>query len=1495
MAAKTESIPGKSISSHDLCLNHTSFWCPEFIENSAWIEHAPFAFWITGILKPRTFVELGTHGGYSYFAFCQVVASLGLETRCYAVDTWKGDEHAGFYGEEVFERVQAYNERHYAAFSRLVRSTFDAALGHFSDGSIDLLHIDGRHFYEDVKHDFESWRPKLSDRAVVLFHDTNVRERDFGVFRLWEELREQFPTFEFLHGHGLGVLGFGSVLPDDIRALFDASSGSRAATDVRLAYSRLGAALKTDFSQRKAHEKVTAELKKTRTLADEIGSDLKARDTEAKDLASKLNAEKARAREFEAKLKVQEARTREFKAKLKARATEVKKARKAAVALKERVKARQSQVRALKASTSWQITRPLRAVSRRLVWFRRNTRRGSKLLWWLATGQFSRATNALLPFYHRYLPLRLKTMIPNRMRQGIKRRLENSLVRIERSDLSGSPSTQETIAGSGKARDASDLSMGVKRRLAYRDLLIESLFRPQRTAPYSPRDTYFIAYMASYGKYLTKRYMDRAQSTLVSVVMPTFNRAHCIGDAIRSVLAQTYRNWELVIIDDCSSDDTSNVISSFPDARIKYLRLERNLGSAGARNAALDEISGDYVTYVDSDNTIDANFLLILFNQLEDNVDVDVVYCAQRAFKIRQDRAQEIFVRFAPFHRPSLENRNYIDIGAVMHRRSVIERFGKFNAKMQRLVDWEFILRCTVEKSAMAVPVILSNYYYQRADNQVTKVHCQDRAIKELDACIKGDAVSQSVSGIAFGGGESMFCLPYKVREPALRRPVTIVIPNFEAEHYLRASVESIHAFSGDHDVELIIVDNGSSASVVEFLNGLKDQGRAKVLFNQKNLGFSHAVNQGMEVASSPNDIVLMNNDAVVTRGWLDGLQTVVSDYPDVGLVMPRQVVPAGEKSLLIHQPHCRPSRECDVNLSAHHANVLDPMFNLTRGYMELTYAPFFCTYIPRATLDLLGMLDVENGPHYRSDRLYCDMVREVAGRRIVYTPHSKVYHFVQKATHDLKARAPHLFKDIFIKNDWKAISARRNESRAGKKEIKGHLGSIKAGHMAGWVLDLEHPEQHFEVEILADGQVVASGETNLFHEGLQDMGLPANHGFKLKLDEPVFDGKSHRFVMRVRGMKLPIFGCTSRTLVTPVACSLKPWLAGPGDTPTEVGGRIEESRMGEAEPEILEVVETARGQLRRGDVTAGIKLLQSSIQKFPDLVLCDLGILDALRKGGVKPISFEKAMERRHNLWFGSEPCSDFGSKCCKRNVGGDAVNPKCPHWQRAFASKRYMVRRAEEAGLRTPEIIADVSDPEALDFVNLPDKYVLKPDGLHSAKGVFVMSEGVELLSGYRVSIDQVKDRMKELKKLKPSTRFHVEELVRQRGADDLPVVPLDYKIHVFGGRAQLIEVFDRNASGHNRRCYSRDWSALQYPLATRHPFGRTCSVPETLPTLIANAEKLGDLAGCYVRIDLYDGAEDVVFGEVTVTPQNGKNFTHMGQILMTQLWTIYESNRV
>ena len=194
----------------------TASFTPDLLKSpSGWLGHLPFSSWVIQEASPKIFVELGTHFGHSYFSFCQAVAEAGLSTKCYAVDTWQGDEHAGLYGNEIFPKVDAYHQKRYAGFSRLLRMTFDDAASYFADESVELLHIDGLHTYEAVRHDFETWLPKLAPGAVVMFHDTNVRERNFGVWKLWEELQARYPNnVEFVHSHGLGVLQLNNA-PDN--------------------------------------------------------------------------------------------------------------------------------------------------------------------------------------------------------------------------------------------------------------------------------------------------------------------------------------------------------------------------------------------------------------------------------------------------------------------------------------------------------------------------------------------------------------------------------------------------------------------------------------------------------------------------------------------------------------------------------------------------------------------------------------------------------------------------------------------------------------------------------------------------------------------------------------------------------------------------------------------------------------------------------------------------------------------------------------------------------------------------------------------------------------------------------------------------------------------------------------------------------------------------------------------------------------------------------
>ena len=224
----------------NLIANDPWLSAPTVFSKSTWGGHAPFARWLTRSLRPNTFVELGTHFGYSYFTFCHAIQDLGIDAKAFAVDHWVGDSQAGEYQEQVFSEVDAYNDTYFKDFSKLLRMDFDDALNIIPNASVDLLHIDGLHTYEAVKHDFLSWLPKLSKDAVVLFHDIDPRWNDFGVCEFWEEIRRTYPSFSFNHSYGLGVLFVGKEVRPELRELAHLGSIEDSGWKIRGVFEALG-------------------------------------------------------------------------------------------------------------------------------------------------------------------------------------------------------------------------------------------------------------------------------------------------------------------------------------------------------------------------------------------------------------------------------------------------------------------------------------------------------------------------------------------------------------------------------------------------------------------------------------------------------------------------------------------------------------------------------------------------------------------------------------------------------------------------------------------------------------------------------------------------------------------------------------------------------------------------------------------------------------------------------------------------------------------------------------------------------------------------------------------------------------------------------------------------------------------------------------------------------------------------------------------------------
>lgn len=177
--------------------------------DTPWVGHTFFAYDLVRNLQPKKLVELGTFKGTSFYSFAQAAKDANLDTELFAVDTWEGDPQAGLlYGDKTYHFVIDNLRTHYIKLNtRLLRMTFAKAAKEFEANSIDVLHIDGLHTYEAVNEDYQTWKNKVKDSGVIIFHDIKVA--DFGVWKVWEQAKKDNKDgsfLEFEHNFGLGVL-----------------------------------------------------------------------------------------------------------------------------------------------------------------------------------------------------------------------------------------------------------------------------------------------------------------------------------------------------------------------------------------------------------------------------------------------------------------------------------------------------------------------------------------------------------------------------------------------------------------------------------------------------------------------------------------------------------------------------------------------------------------------------------------------------------------------------------------------------------------------------------------------------------------------------------------------------------------------------------------------------------------------------------------------------------------------------------------------------------------------------------------------------------------------------------------------------------------------------------------------------------------------------------------------------------------------------------------
>jgi hypothetical protein len=198
----------------------------------------------------------------------------------------------------------------------------------------------------------------------------------------------------------------------------------------------------------------------------------------------------------------------------------------------------------------------------------------------------------------------------------------------------------------------------------------------------------------------------------VAVIIPTFNRPKFLPEAIASVQRQSFEDWELVVVGDGSGADTEAAVAPFlSDHRIRFVWQER-AGSANARNRGIAETRAPLIAYLDDDNLWYPDFLARAVDCMATRADVDVLYGALVTYAHGLDRT---CILWRPFSRDELLRGNFIDTSTILHRRSLIARYGCWDQSVARLGDWYLMLRFTAERPAYALDVLAA--YYRVCDD----------------------------------------------------------------------------------------------------------------------------------------------------------------------------------------------------------------------------------------------------------------------------------------------------------------------------------------------------------------------------------------------------------------------------------------------------------------------------------------------------------------------------------------------------------------------------------------------------------------------------------------------------------------------------------------------------------------------------------------------------------------------------------------------------------
>jgi glycosyltransferase involved in cell wall biosynthesis len=200
----------------------------------------------------------------------------------------------------------------------------------------------------------------------------------------------------------------------------------------------------------------------------------------------------------------------------------------------------------------------------------------------------------------------------------------------------------------------------------------------------------------------------------VSVIIPTYNRADLVGRAIKSVLSQTYQDFEIIVVDDASVDNTEEAVKGFDDPRIRYMRHEQNRGGSAARNTGIRAAKGKYIAFLDSDDRFEPMKIaaqIDVFNRTEDK-NMVLVYTGCRSVELQSGKVRGLTRprKRGNIHKEILLANCVGTTSSILVKADIVREIGGFDESLPANQDWELYFRLSKDHAFDYVDEYLTEY-----------------------------------------------------------------------------------------------------------------------------------------------------------------------------------------------------------------------------------------------------------------------------------------------------------------------------------------------------------------------------------------------------------------------------------------------------------------------------------------------------------------------------------------------------------------------------------------------------------------------------------------------------------------------------------------------------------------------------------------------------------------------------------------------------------------